>query len=76
MAVFESRYKELGFYVNNSFKTFKNGRYVTENAVEIKALEKLADVKRIDEPKAKEEPKAEETDAKPKKAPTRKSSAK
>ena len=68
MAVFQSKYTELGFYVDDVFKSFKNGRYVTEDAEELKVLESLPDAQRVDEPK---EPKAE---AKPK--TTRKPSAK
>jgi hypothetical protein len=61
MAVYESRFKELGFYVNGKFHTFKNGRYVTDDKSVMDVLDKLADVKRVDEgevqPKAAEEPK-------------------
>jgi hypothetical protein len=60
MAVFESHYKELGFYANGTFKKFKNGRYVTENKDEIATLEKLTDTKRVDKAEA------------PKKAPAKK----
>lgn len=55
MAVFESNYKELGFYCGGSLRTFKNGRYVTEDAAEIKALESIAEVKRLDEAEEKTE---------------------
>lgn len=51
MAVFESKYKELGFYCCGELRTFKSGRYVTEKECEIKVLESLADTKRVDEPK-------------------------
>jgi hypothetical protein len=61
MAVYESRFKELGFYVNGKFHTFKNGRYVTDDKSVMAVLDKLADVKRVDEgeaqPNAAEEPK-------------------
>lgn len=59
MAVFESKYKELGFYCCDNLRTFKNGRYVTNDEKEIAVLEKMTDVTRIDEPK--QAPKAEET---------------
>jgi hypothetical protein len=65
MAVFESHYKELGFYANGEFKKFKNGRYVTDNKNEIATLEKLTDTKRVDKTEAKAEA--------PKKAPAKKS---
>lgn len=58
MAVYESNYKELGFYCCGELRTFKNGRYVTENEKEIKALDSLADAKRVDEPKKVAEEKA------------------
>jgi hypothetical protein len=61
MAVFESRYKELGFYAKGSFNKFKNGRFVTDDKDEIATLEKLADVQKV-----KEEPKPAEAKAAPK----------
>jgi hypothetical protein len=54
MAVYESRFKELGFYVNGQLHTFKNGRYSTEDQAVIETLNKLKDVKRVD---AEEKPK-------------------
>ena len=69
MAVFESHYKELGFYVDGNARNFRDGRYVTEDAKEIEVLTALVDVNRVDKPQKV----AEE---KPKKATARKSSAK
>lgn len=69
MAVFQSKHAELGFYVDGVFKSFKNGRYVTEDKKEIEVLESLVDVEQSDEPKAEAKPAA-----KPKAA--RKTSAK
>lgn len=69
MAVFESHYKELGFYVDGSARNFRDGRFVTENTKEIEVLAALADVKRVDEPQKV----AEE---KPRTAPKKKPSAK
>lgn len=64
MAKYESKYKELMFYVDGSPRKFKAGRYSTDNKAEQDALAKLADVKRVDEPKpaapkqSEEKPKA------------------
>jgi hypothetical protein len=63
MAKFKSRYTELGFYCCDELLKFYNGEYSTDKECEIKVLEKLADVERIDVP----EPKKEKTPAKPKK---------
>ncbi|MFZ7945666.1 hypothetical protein [Neobacillus sp. 19] len=68
MAKYKSQYLELGFYVKGDRKQFSGGHFVTENKAEIEVLEKLADVVRIDEPKAEETPKP--------KAPAKKSSGK
>ncbi|MEW4281770.1 hypothetical protein [Priestia megaterium] len=65
MAVFQSKHAELGFYVDGVFKSFKNGRYVTEDKKEIEVLETLVDAKQVDEPKAEAKPKtARKTSAK------------
>lgn len=67
MAVFESKkYPELGFYVNGQRKKFRYGRYETNLKTEIKALEAIRHVKRIDEPEEVAEPKP-----KPKKPATK-----
>jgi hypothetical protein len=73
MAVYESRYKELGFYADGKFYSFKNGRFTTEDKAVMAVLDKLADVKRVDadEPKPAEEP----SESKPK-ATAKKPSAK
>jgi hypothetical protein len=71
VAKFTSRFEELGFYCCDELHKFYNGEYKTEKECEIKALENLADVVRIDEPKVQ---KAEEA-PKPK-APAKKSSGK
>lgn len=72
MAVYESRFKELGFYVDGKFHSFKNGRFTTEDKAVMAVLDKLADVKRIDEPK---QTKPAEEPSKPK-ATAKKPSAK
>jgi hypothetical protein len=60
MTKFTSRYVELGFYVDGSYRQFRNGTYVTEDAAEIAVLDGLtSDVTRVDEPKV--EKKAEES---------------
>ena len=77
MAVFESHFKELGFYAEGAFKKFKNGRYVTEDKAEIAALEKLGDVRKAAEAPAKPaEEKAKEPAPKPKRKAPAKSSDK
>lgn len=72
MAVFESRYKALIFFVGDEARRFSNGRYVTEDKEEIKILDQMADVTRVDEPEAPAEEKEEK--AEPKR--TRKAAAK
>jgi hypothetical protein len=80
MAVYESRYKELGFYADGKFYSFKNGRFTTEDKAVISVLDKLADVKRVDEPKVEpkpaEEPKASGSNENKPKATAKKPSAK
>lgn len=66
MAVFQSKYRELSFYVNGERHAFSSGTFSTDDAEVIAVLETMADAKRIDEPKQTEEPK--EPDA-PKPAP-------
>jgi hypothetical protein len=69
VANFTSRFPELGFYCCGELRKFYNGEFKTEKECEIKALEKLADVVRVDAvPKAEEAPKP--------KAPAKKSSGK
>jgi hypothetical protein len=65
MAVYESRYKELGFYADGKFHSFKNGRFTTEDKAVMAVLDKLADVKRVDEPK-QTKPAEEPSESKPK----------
>ncbi|WP_298833971.1 hypothetical protein [uncultured Planococcus sp.] len=78
MAVFESKYAGFSFYAKDGLKTFKNGRYVTDDKDEIAALEKAVDATRTDKPAAQEAPAApkqkQAEDAKP--AAKRKPSAK
>jgi hypothetical protein len=57
VAKFTSRFPELGFYCCDELHKFYNGEYITEKECEVKALEKLADAHRVDEPKAEEAPK-------------------
>jgi len=63
VAVYESKYAELAFYVDGKLRKFQYGKYQTEDPKEIEVLDKLADVVRVDA-KAKAEPKP--TEAKPK----------
>jgi len=57
MAVFQSKYRELSFYVSGERHSFSSGTFSTDNAEVIAVLETMTDVKRIDEPKKTEEPK-------------------
>lgn len=57
MAKFTSRFPELSFYCCGELRKFYNGEFKTEDKAEIEVLEKLADVVRVDEPKAEEAPK-------------------
>ncbi|MCR3760416.1 hypothetical protein KYB31_15670 [Clostridium felsineum] len=44
------KFKELGFYVNGTFKRFHNGEYNTTDKKEIAALDVLSDVEKVEEP--------------------------
>ncbi|MCD2368940.1 hypothetical protein LQ247_09925 [Bacillus sp. BS3(2021)] len=70
MAEFKSKYPELGFYVGDVFKSFKNGVFKTEEPEEIEILSELVDVTRTDKPAEEDAPKPAA------KKQTRKSSAK
>lgn len=59
MAKYESQYKELMFYVDNSPRKFVAGEFETDDKAEQAALAKLTDVKRVDEPKPAPQPKPE-----------------
>lgn len=54
MALFTSRYEELTFYVDGKPRSFRHGKYRTEDKKEIAVLEKLADVKKVVEHVEKE----------------------
>ncbi|WP_232696172.1 hypothetical protein [Brevibacillus daliensis] len=69
MVKYTSRFPALMFYVEGEIRQFRSGEYVANTKAERDALDQLADVKRVDDPKQTEEPK-------PKPATTRKSSAK
>ena len=77
MAVFESNYKELGFYAGESFKKFKGGRYVTDDKAEIAVLEKLVDARKVEAEETKpEKPAEDKAESKPAPKPKRKAPAK
>lgn len=61
MAVYQSKYAELTFYVDGQPRKFVSGRYKTENTKEIGVLNKITDAIRIDTPKtaSKTEPNQE-----------------
>ncbi|MCY9546785.1 hypothetical protein [Lysinibacillus xylanilyticus] len=58
MARYESRYKSLGFYVNDELKRFNNGTYVTDDKDDIAVLDAIADAICVDEPKPEAKPAA------------------
>lgn len=79
MAVFQSRYRELSFYVNDRLYSFNDGLFASEETEVIAVVEKLTDAQRIDEPETVEETKPEEVTepvAETKPASKRKASAK
>ncbi|MGI1828786.1 hypothetical protein ACRPLG_02835 [Bacillus safensis] len=73
MATFESRYKELTFYVGGMPRKFSDGIYTTTDPEEIEVLTALVDAvcTAKDEPKTEDKPKPA-----PAKKPARKASAK
>ena len=81
MAVFQSKYRELSFYVNGEKHSFSNGSFSTDSVEIIAVLDTLTDAVRVDEPKKPEAPKVEQPkDSEPqpevKPKTTRKASAK
>ncbi len=58
MAVFQSKYRELSFYVNGAEYKFASGTFATEDAEVIAVLEQITDAKRVDvtEKETKKEP--------------------
>ncbi|MFC4103605.1 hypothetical protein [Paenibacillus xanthanilyticus] len=53
---YESRYVELGFYVNGEYRQFSGHRYATEDADEIAVLDALvSDVVRVEDEEVTEE---------------------
>jgi hypothetical protein len=67
VAVYESKYAELAFYVDGKLRKFQYGKYQTNDPKEIEVLDKLADAVRVDA-KSESEPKPAkaETESKPK----------
>lgn len=75
MAKYESKFKELGFYVDGELKRFSNGKYSTDDKAEITALDGISDAIKQHEEEPKATPK--QTEAKPaSKSPARKPFAK
>lgn len=72
MAVYNSKYRELKFYVDGELHAFDGGSFSTTDAKVIAVLDRLNDAKRVDEP----QPQPEEVAPKPKRAPARKTSGK
>lgn len=65
MAVFQSKYRELSFYVNGAEYKFASGTFATEDAEVIAVLEQITDAKRVDvtEKETKQEPEESKKDA-------------
>lgn len=57
MAKYESKYAELMFYVDEKAHVFKDGKLVTEDKAVMAVLDKIADVVRVEQPKAEPEEK-------------------
>jgi hypothetical protein len=66
VAVYESKYAELAFYINGKLRKFQYGKYQTKDPKEIEVLDKLEDVVRVDAPKSNPAPVEAETESKPK----------
>lgn len=49
MAVYNSNYSELSFYVDGELRSFKNGRYATDNKDEIKVLDGMVDAVKVED---------------------------
>lgn len=62
MATYQSKYRELSFYVNGKEHAFSSGTYTTDDAEVIETLDGLVDAVRIEE-------QTEETEAAAPKAP-------
>lgn len=80
MAVFQSKYRELSFYVAGEKHSFSSGSYSTDDMKVIAVLETLADAKRTDEVETiapeVEQLKANDTKTEDKPSTRRKASAK
>jgi len=70
MAKFESRFKELGFYVEGRLYKFSNGKFQTEDKKVIDVLGSLSSVSKIDEPKQETKEEEKHTSKKTAKKPT------
>lgn len=73
MAVFQSKYRELSFYVDGENYSFSSGTISTNDAKVIAVLEKMTDVKRVNQPGVIDV--GAETEEKPKPAPRARKSA-
>lgn len=48
MAVFQSKYRELSFYVNGAEYKFASGTFATDDSEAIAVLEQITDAQRVD----------------------------
>ncbi|KKO54505.1 hypothetical protein [Paenibacillus sp. DMB20] len=80
MAVFQSKYRELSFYVDGERHAFSSGTLSTDDVEVIAVLDTMADAKRIDQPKTAspkvESPEGTETKTEDKPPTRRKTSGK
>lgn len=67
MAVFQSKYRELSFYVNGAEYKFSSGTFVTNDPEVIAVLDQITDAQRVDKAE-KAAPAANEPKQEPEKA--------
>lgn len=75
MAVFQSKYRELAFYVDGRKYKFSNGEFSSNDAKVIAVLAKAKDVKCVDSNVETKEPEVKEA-AKPEPKPAAKAASK
>jgi hypothetical protein len=54
MTKYQSRYRELGFYVNGELRRFTASEYRTDSADEIAVLESLTDANKLEDESTEE----------------------
>lgn len=70
MAVFQSKYRELSFYVNGAEYKFASGTFATDDSEVIAVLEQITDAQRVDtEETPKKQPEEPQKDVEPAEVP-------